>query len=599
MSAEGSQSIQGQVLDNAGINSGIFNSKPIRIDTSVAVRQVRGLTTTPRNPANPVFVSTYAWDQYTQASRQRGRASTTDAWAPLGDPVPVYFPGVHTAEVIAWDLVGNVATASCSPFTVAAEGGAPTGGFEVDGGAVWTRKVLAPVTCDVAGATQMRFKAGSDAWGGLVAYSSNTTITLPVAEGACEVVAEFKDSSSNTVTRTASVNIDRTKPTTTTSNVTETTTRRQATEFIFVGHDALSGPSGCAYRLDGGPVQYGDSCAVSTPGPHTIEYWAYDLAGNEGDHSTSSFYMTHRPQLQVTVAPVTPTAGEMATVSARLVDELGAPMPNATVWINESPDGANFDPTLGVGTTDANGRVSFQTRLLKPTWYRAGFAETAQSNGAVSGVRYVAPLAPTLVLDSVSPTAVDYGGTVTVRGRLLWRWQRRHHGFEPGRAMGQALWRQLEEGLERELEPGAQPLRCDHQPCDPLPAAAEVRGESALYVRRGDREGACQGGHPLRVVHHGTYEVLHRVRLPLSEARVGSLGYHPDLQAALRQQVGSEEDGDRQGQGLRHRSLEVLGEGEADDDRQVARLRDAQGHRTREQDVELPLRAGEVTLVAG
>ncbi len=75
--------------------------------------------------------------------------------------------------------------------------------------------------------------------------------------------------------------------------------------------------------------------------------------------------------------------------------------------------------TLGVGTTDANGRVSFQTRLLKPTWYRAGFAETALSNGAVSGVRYVAPLAPTLVLDSVSPTVVDYGGTVTVRGRLL------------------------------------------------------------------------------------------------------------------------------------------------------------------------------------
>ncbi len=84
-----------------------------------------------------------------------------------------------------------------------------------------------------------------------------------------------------------------------------------------------SGVAGTYYRLDGGGQLQGTSVEVATLGPHTLEFWSVDEAGNvETPHTTA--YFTVEPVLVLDTSPPSTTSDAVASYSGSATVRLTA-----------------------------------------------------------------------------------------------------------------------------------------------------------------------------------------------------------------------------------------------------------------------------------
>ncbi|TLN07768.1 hypothetical protein FDZ74_12510, partial [bacterium] len=129
-----------------------------------------------------------------------------------------------------------------------------------------------------------------------------TTYTAPFAvsaEGTTTIAFWSVDYSGNAeATSTATVRIDKHAPTTT-DNAPLVWQTLSPVDVTLVGADALSGPAGTYFSLDGAfPQLYTLPVSVSGEGTHTIAYWSTDAAGNVETSKTATVRID-------TAAPVT------------------------------------------------------------------------------------------------------------------------------------------------------------------------------------------------------------------------------------------------------------------------------------------------------
>ncbi len=112
----------------------------------------------------------------------------------------------------------------------------------------------------------------------------------------------------STTAVSASVNIDRTAPTTAVSSVPDWS--NTSVNLTLTANDNLSGVASTNYTVDGGATQSGTSVALTTEGVHTVQFWSTDVAGNvEATHTTVVKIDTTAPIITAAQAPPANGAG--------------------------------------------------------------------------------------------------------------------------------------------------------------------------------------------------------------------------------------------------------------------------------------------------
>jgi hypothetical protein len=122
---------------------------------------------------------------------------------------------------------------------------------------------------------------------------------------------------STTVSPVAPTPSDTTAPTTT-SNATASYVSAASITLTPADNAGGSGVAATYYTIDGGTQASGTTIDVSGVGPHTIEFWSVDVAGNIEGRSSASFTITAPPVLDTT-APVTTSDAGSTYVSAATI----------------------------------------------------------------------------------------------------------------------------------------------------------------------------------------------------------------------------------------------------------------------------------------
>jgi hypothetical protein len=165
--------------------------------------------------------------------------------------------------------------------------------------------------------------------------------------------------------------------------------------------DQGSGVAGTFFRLDGGPDTAGSTVTVTTPGPHELEFWSVDRAGNEETpHKTATFTLVLPAP---TVTSFTPTSGPVGTS----VTISGTAFSGATaVRFNGTAAGYVVNSATQVTATVPAGATSGAISVTTP----AGIG-TSTTSYSITTV----PTKPAVT--KLSPTSGKRGITVTVTGR--------------------------------------------------------------------------------------------------------------------------------------------------------------------------------------
>lgn len=414
VAGEGTTTVSARARDNVGRLSAIATAT-VSIDRNAPSPYVQLLAAPDSNPLPVRVDATDAISGVDEVYYQ------VDGGTPQLGPATLNlaFSGEHTITVWASDKAGNASSHQDYAMTVGPGGGEPPlGDFAIDGGRQWTNKYEAPVSCDIEGAAEMRFRVAGGVWSGWTAYSKDATVTLPIDEGACTVEAEFKNGGGQTVSRSDDIGIDR-MPGTCGSNI-DRVTYRGPEVFVITADDGRSGPGDRFTRLDGAAAVMGDELAVSEPGSHTIEFWAEDLAGNESSHTVREVRFTHPVTLEVTATPSPVSSGQPVQITITMTDEDSAPVAGKPIIVNYSYDGgANWYDVPGTFAADnGDGTYSISHSPSANALYCARFYEDEWYNGADSLEVPVAltPRDPSTTSASASATLVNYGGTVAVYG---------------------------------------------------------------------------------------------------------------------------------------------------------------------------------------
>jgi len=181
-------------------------------------------------------------------------------------------------------LLLAVACVAVLPASAAAKG-AHAGSMKLSAGAVYATSTAVTVDSTVTQATSIRVMNAGGTWSSWMPYAASTSWTLSPGDGVKSVSAQYRFATGKSLTLTDTITLDATAPVTTHDydGLPETvlTVTLRAT-------DALSGVATTSYRIDGGAWQLGTTIALHVPhkrvglppGPHTIEYFSTDVAGN-------------------------------------------------------------------------------------------------------------------------------------------------------------------------------------------------------------------------------------------------------------------------------------------------------------------------------
>jgi len=163
---------------------------------------------------------------------------------------------------------------------------APSGSMKINGGALRTNGTAVTITSTFSTATQMRFSNSGGTYSAWEPYNGTKAWSLPVGDGIKTINGQYK-STGKAITKTASITLDATAPTTTDDY--DGVTRKLVT-ITLAPSDALSGVALTEYRVDGGGWVSGTSvtlrklvrhkCGGYSSGPHTVDYRSTDGVGN-------------------------------------------------------------------------------------------------------------------------------------------------------------------------------------------------------------------------------------------------------------------------------------------------------------------------------
>ena len=172
----------------------------------------------------------------------------------------------------------------------------------------------------------------------------------------------------------------------------------------LAGADAGSGVGSVQVRRDSSPwFTYRSPIAIATNGPHTVEYYAVDVAGNSGTPTSASFKID-------LIGPVT---------TAALVGNLGA-----------APDWYTSNVTVSMSASSSNGTTTaiayrmdggFWSSYAAPIRIHEGRHALAYQASDSSGA--IEPLhSMTINVDTISPTIESPAGAITIPLGGIFSW---------------------------------------------------------------------------------------------------------------------------------------------------------------------------------
>lgn len=212
------------------------------------------------------------------------------------------------------------------------------------------------------------------------------TASATVSDEGTNTVHYFATDNADNVegTKSVVVRIDKTAPTASISPASDTTEWRTTTSATINAADALSGPAGVSYKLNGAATfttTSGSSATVTglVQGTNTIVYRAIDVAGNESADQTA----TIKVDTVLPTASLTQTAGGQPTIS-------GTDATSGIASVSWRDGGS--DPYTTVNATSTTLSLSPGTHTI---WYfvtdNAGNASTPVSQGVTVGAPPAAP----------------------------------------------------------------------------------------------------------------------------------------------------------------------------------------------------------------
>jgi hypothetical protein len=160
-----------------------------------------------------------------------------------------------------------------------------TGVMSLCSGATFTRVPTATVDSAVPQATSMRVMNSGGTWSPWMPYAASTPWTLIDGDGDKAVQAQYRLSTGKLVSLTDAITLDGTPPLTT-SDYGGVLAPRVTVALSAL--DLVSGVTSTSYRVDGGAWRQGSTADLLlghkrrclAAGPHTLEFFSIDLAGN-------------------------------------------------------------------------------------------------------------------------------------------------------------------------------------------------------------------------------------------------------------------------------------------------------------------------------
>jgi len=217
-------------------------------------------------------------------------------------PQPASGTIAYTLEYWSDDYNGNTETHNIANFTVTRDITAPVSTLSSQPYYKAATVVIPYTATDGTGSgVQYRyFKIDGGQVQFLGTASGNNLVRTFSTQGPHTIEYWSADRVGNQEThRTATINVDWTAPTISSNAATsypETGASITLTALDTPANGA--GPANVAYRLDGGAQVTGPALTtvtVTDPGPHSLEFWAVDLAGNASAHQTVSFTVGTTP----------------------------------------------------------------------------------------------------------------------------------------------------------------------------------------------------------------------------------------------------------------------------------------------------------------
>ena len=301
-----------------------------------------------------------------------------------GAVVTVTTAGSHTLEFWSVDNVGNVETPHKTVvFNIVADTTAPTTTSDAVSNYFNTATIHLVATDNAGGsgvnATYYRVDSGSQRTG--------TTISVTTA-GAHTIEFWSTDNAGNTETphNIAAFTIADTIAPTTTSDALSTYSGGATIHLTATDNLGGSGVSLTYYRLDAGAQTAGTVVTVASAGPHTLEFWSVDNAGNVELSTTRAFTVTAPDTTPpTTTSDAVPTYSTSATIHLTATDNPGGSGVAATYYrldagvqtagtvVSTSVGGAH---TLEFWSVDKAGNTELHNTI--------GFMVTAPPTGTIT-----------------------------------------------------------------------------------------------------------------------------------------------------------------------------------------------------------------------
>jgi hypothetical protein len=283
-----------------------------------------------------------------------------------------------------------------------ADTAAPTGSMSVNNSATWANTTAVTITSSMSdsqsGMGQMSVDPGTGTFGGWVAYNASYPITLPTPDGSKTVRVTFKDNAGNAVTKTCTIGLDTTAPTTT-CNAVSGQTYNGNQSFSLTPTDTGSGALFSYYYLDAGSRTMGTTINVAAPSSgsvsHTIQWYSIDAAGNTQATQSVTFTVA-------AIVDVTPPTGSININSGATYTK------TAAVTLNLSASDTGGVTQMRFSTTSASS--GFGSALTYATSY--AYTLPAGDGAKTVWVQYKdtagnwssTSIAKSITLDTVAPT---------------------------------------------------------------------------------------------------------------------------------------------------------------------------------------------------
>jgi len=260
--------------------------------TKTATVKIDGIapTTTDNAPADwradDVVITLTANDAETSVALTQWRTEGAAEWTTYSAPFTISAEGTNTIEYRSTDAAGNVESTKTAQVRI--DRTAPGTTDDVDD-ALWhegaVTVTLSPSDA-YSGVASTSYRIGN---GALTPYTGPFVVSAP---GVTTVTYSSVDRVGNTEsTKTATVKIDGTAPTTTSD--TKSSYVDSAT-ITLTPTDTGSGVSSTSWRIDDGPWNSGVLAQTALVGAHTLQWSSTDVSGNSETTKTATFTVLKR-----------------------------------------------------------------------------------------------------------------------------------------------------------------------------------------------------------------------------------------------------------------------------------------------------------------